>query len=67
MNLGKTLKDLRIAKNLTQDQVAQAVGVTQRTVSAWERNTATPGVTLLVPLSKLFDVTLDELLDNDYF
>ena len=57
----KNLKRLRIAKNLTQEQAAEALGVSTQTVSRWECNTTLPDVTILPKIASLYCVTIDDL------
>ena len=57
----KNLKRFRIAKNMTQEQAAVALGVSTQTVSRWECNTTLPDVTMLPKISALYCVTIDDL------
>ncbi len=57
----KNLKQFRIAKHLTQEQAAEALGVSTQTVSRWECNTTLPDVTILPKIAALFCVTIDDL------
>jgi len=57
----KNLKRLRLAKNLTQEQAAEALGVSTQTVSRWECNTTLPDVTILPKIAALYCVTIDDL------
>lgn len=57
----KNLKRLRIAKNMTQEQAAEALGVSTQTVSRWECNTTLPDVTVLPKIAALYCVTIDDL------
>ena len=57
----KNLKRLRLAKNLTQEQAAEALGVSTQTVSRWECNTTLPDVTVLPKIAALYCVTIDDL------
>ena len=57
----KNLKRFRIAKNMTQEQVAEALGVSTQTVSRWECNTTLPDVTILPKIAALYCVTIDDL------
>lgn len=57
----KNLKRLRIAKNMTQEQAAEALGVSTQTVSRWECNTTLPDVTVLPQIAALYCVTIDDL------
>ena len=55
------LKRFRVAKNLTQEQAAEALGVSTQTVSRWECNTTLPDVTILPKIAALYCVTIDDL------
>lgn len=57
----KNLKRLRIAKNLTQEQAAEALGVSAQSVSRWECGTTLPDVTMLPQIARLYCVTIDDL------
>jgi transcriptional regulator with XRE-family HTH domain len=62
VDLGEKLFELRKAKNLTQDDVAEKLNVTRQTVSKWETNQSTPDFDKIVPLCKLYEITPNELL-----
>ena len=55
------LKKLRLQKKLTQEQVADILGVSSQTISRWECNTTYPDVMLLPEIAKLYCVTVDDL------
>lgn len=57
----KNLKRFRQAKSMTQEQAAQALGVSTQTVSRWECNTTLPDVTMLPQIARLYCVTIDDL------
>ena len=57
----KNLKRFRVAKNMTQEQTAEALGVSTQTVSRWECNTTLPDVTILPKIAALYCVTIDDL------
>lgn len=57
----KNLKRLRLAKNMTQEQAAEVLGVSTQTVSRWECNTTLPDVTILPKIAALYCVTIDDL------
>lgn len=57
----KNLKQFRVAKNMTQEQAAEALGVSTQTVSRWECNTTLPDVTILPKIAALYCVTIDDL------
>jgi len=62
MNVGEKLFELRKAKNLSQEEVAEKLNVTRQTVSKWETNQSSPDFDKIVPLCELFEITTDELL-----
>lgn len=62
MIIGANIKRLRMAKNITQEQLSVAMNVTCAAVSKWERSETYPDITLLQPLAYYFGVTLDELM-----
>lgn len=62
MNLSKNIKNLRISKKMTQEEVAQLLGTTSKSVSRWEQGITYPDITLLPLIANIFEVTVDELL-----
>lgn len=62
--LGEKLKDYRNKKGLTQQQTAQALGVTRQAVTKWESGDSLPTTANLIALSKLYGVPLNELTDT---
>ena len=60
-NIGKNLKRLRHAKNFTQEQVAQKLEISPKTLSRWECNTTLPDVMILPEIARLYGVTVDDL------
>ena len=63
MELGKKIKQLRFKAALTQEQLADKVGVGPQAVSKWENNVAMPDITVLPILAEIFGVSIDELFD----
>ncbi|MBQ3100431.1 MAG: helix-turn-helix transcriptional regulator [Clostridia bacterium] len=61
-NIGKRIKELRKKNDLTQEKLADYLGVTYKSVSKWETGVTFPDLSMIVPLSKLLRVTTDELL-----
>jgi len=57
----KNLKRFRIAKNMTQEQAAEVLGVSTQTVSRWECNTTLPDVVILPKIAELYGITIDDL------
>jgi len=62
MSLGLTIRALRNQRNLSQNDLAEALAVSRQSVSKWETDCAVPELDKLVSMSKLFNVTLDELI-----
>lgn len=60
--IGKFIKELRIVNNMTQQQLADKIPITREAVSKWERGRNKPDRTILEILSKLFNVTTEELI-----
>ena len=65
MKIGKLLKELRTEKNLTQEQLAESLNVSRRTVSRWETGFNLPDLDILVIMSDFYQVDLRELLDGE--
>ncbi len=61
MEFGKQFKELRTARGLTQETVAEKLGVTGQAVSRWERGETMPDISLLPEISAYFGVTIDAL------
>lgn len=61
MNIGNKIKELRKKRGITQEQLANAIGISFQAVSKWENNIALPDVTLLPVLANYFSVSMDEL------
>ena len=67
MFLAKNLKQLRLEKGFTQEDLATRIGVTGQAVGKWERDECYPDITLLPGLAKLFGVTVDKLIGMEDF
>ena len=63
--IGDRIKALRLKNGETQDTLAKAVGVTAQAVSKWENDASMPDISLLVQLSEILGVSLDELLGKE--
>ena len=59
--LSSNLKKLRLQKNLTQEQIAEALGISAQTISRWECDTTLPDVMILPEIARLYCVTIDDL------
>lgn len=62
---GATIKRLREEKDLTQTQLAQQVGVSDKAVSKWETAKGLPDISLIEPLAKALGVSVLELMSGD--
>lgn len=65
MNFGMKLQTLRKEKRLSQEALAEKLGVSRQAVSKWETNEGYPEMDKLITLGQLFDVTLDYLIKDD--
>ena len=59
----KRLKELRLNKNLTQQQLGKLLSVSGQTILNWENDITYPSVKKLIELASFFDVSIDYLLD----
>ena len=62
MTTGQKIQTLRKRQGMTQEQLAQRLGVSRQAVSRWEVGASAPGMDNLLALSKLYGVSLDELV-----
>ena len=63
MTLGEKIKDLRKAASITQEELAEKIGVSRQAVTKWESDVGMPDVENLKTIATLFNITVDELLD----
>ena len=75
--IGEIIKELRKQRKITQEELAELVGVTPQAISKWERGLSCPDISLLDDLSKILEVSVieilkgrrlnkDEILNNKY-
>ena len=62
IKVGAFLKDLRREKGITQEQLAEELGVSGRTISRWETGNNMPDISLLVEIAEYFDVSIPEII-----
>ena len=62
INFSDNIAKLRKERKITQEQLAEFVGVTKASVSKWETGQSMPDVLLLPQLATFFDVTIDDLI-----
>ncbi len=65
--IGAFLKQLRKEKGITQEQLAEILGVSGRTVSRWETGTNLPDLSILVQISEYYNVEIGEILNGESF
>lgn len=62
---GDIIKKLRTARNYSQVQLADKLGVSKQTISNWENNNILPSIDMLIRISHFFSVSTDYLLEID--
>ena len=65
MEIGKKIMNLRKKNGLSQEELAEKVGVARQTISKWELGETSPDLKQAKILSKIFNISLDELADNE--
>lgn len=63
-SLGEIIKEERVKRQMTQEFVAESIGVSRQAVSKWESGSSDPSTSNLLALAKLFDISLQDLLKN---
>ena len=63
--IGNFIREIRIEKEMTQQELADKIGVTDRAISKWENGRGMPDISFLIPLSTCLDVTVLELLNGE--
>ena len=63
--IGKFILEMHKEKNLTQQELADKIGVTNRAISKWENGRGMPDLSLMIPLCKELDITINELISED--
>lgn len=62
---GKFISQLRKEKTLTQMQLSEMLGISDKTISKWERGAGLPEVSLMIPLCEVFEISVNELLTGE--
>ncbi len=65
MNFGNKLKSERMKKKWSQDDLAEKIYVSRQSISKWETGKNYPSIEVIINLSDLFDLSIDELLRSD--
>jgi transcriptional regulator with XRE-family HTH domain len=64
MDIGEKIRELRIEKRMSQKELAEKMGLAVATISSYEVNNSQPNIEKLIHLSKLFGVSIDEIVGN---
>ena len=64
-DIGSKIKAARLEKKLTQEQVAEILGVSRQTISNWENEKSYPDIISVIKMSECYDVSLDYLLKGE--
>ena len=62
MSIGKRIKELRLAENMSQTALAELLFMSQDTISLWELDKSLPDISAVIKLTKIFNVSADYLL-----
>ena len=64
MTVGERIKELRIEKGLSQNELAKNIGVSQKAIDYWERNVNEPKSSYVISLVRFFDITYNDFFDD---
>lgn len=64
-DIGKFIQEIRKEKGLTQKELAELIGVSDKTISKWENGNSSPDTSMLMSLSEALEVTVNELLSAE--
>lgn len=62
---GKVISEARKKKNMTQKELASKLHISDKAISKWERGIGCPDISFLIPLTKILDISLYELLSGE--
>ena len=65
IKIGNFITDMRKAKNITQKQLAEQLGISDRTISKWECGNGMPEVSMMLPLCEILEINVNELLSGE--
>lgn len=65
MYFSSKIKEERQKHNMSQQQIGDKLNISRQSVSKWERGESYPSIEMLIKLSEIFDITLDELIKED--
>ena len=64
MTVGERIKELRIEKGLSQNELAKNIGVSQKAIDYWERNVNEPKSSYVISLVSFFEITYNDFFDE---
>ena len=64
-DIGKFIQEIRKEKGLTQKELAELIGVSDKTISKWENGNSSPDTSMLMSLSEALEITVNELLSAE--
>lgn len=64
MKLGKKIAMLRKKEKITQEKMADKLGISRQTISNWELDVTKPDIEQIIKIAKMFKISIDDLLDN---
>ena len=65
IKIGAFLKELRKEKNLSQEQLAEKLNVSSRSISRWENGNTMPDISIIIELADYYDVDIREILNGE--
>ena len=65
--IGKFIALMRKEQNLTQKQLAEMLGITDKSISKWETGKGYPDISLLEPIAKVFGISITELISRSLY
>lgn len=65
IKIGAFLKELRKEKEMTQEQLAEKLNVSNRSISRWETGSTLPDISILIELSEFYEVDIKEIIDGE--
>ena len=63
--IGNFLRELRKNMGFTQEQAAEKLGISSRTISRWETGAYMPDISMLIDIAELYDVDIREIIDGE--
>ena len=64
-DMGQFMQEMRKKNGMTQKELAELIGVSDKTISKWETGKGTPDTSMQVPISEAFNITVNELLSGE--